>query len=496
VAATTTEADSPHLKAGAIGFFDSVVIGLASTAPAYSLAAIIGSTAVIAGVKVPAILWISFVPMFLIAAAFYYLNKVDPDCGTTFAWVTRAMGPWPGWIAGWAVTTTGILVVGSLADVAVKYFYILVGQDDWAVEKWAVMPVTVGVVLFMTLLCVLGTEGSAKLQNTMIVIQVGSLLLFAVVALVKVFGDSAPEGSVTPDVDWISPFGAGDLTAGLLLCVFAYWGWESSVNLSEESENPSGAGRAAVLSTIILLGSYVGVAFAVVAFAGPDALTAFDDDDSLLASLAGEVLGSPWDKLVVASVLTSALASTQTTIIPASRTVLSMARAGAMPERLSSIHERHLTPHVATWIVGISASAYYVVVNGLSENALFDTLSALALMIAFYYAMTGFACAWFYRRHLTENIKALLFVGVGPVVGSVLLTYLLGRSLIDLADPANSYSGSWLGLGPPFVIGVGFMLLGVVLMLGWRLRGPARFWSRRAERVDPTVARSIVTGGD
>ncbi len=67
--------------------------------------AIIGSTAVIAGVKVPAILWISFVPMFLIAAAFFYLNKVDPDCGTTFAWVTRAMGSWPGWIAGWAVTS-------------------------------------------------------------------------------------------------------------------------------------------------------------------------------------------------------------------------------------------------------------------------------------------------------------------------------------------------------------------------------------------------------
>ena len=62
----------------------------------------------------------SFVPMLLIASAFYYLNKVDQDCGTTFSWVTRAMGPWFGWIGGWAIAMTGVLVVGSLADTAVR----------------------------------------------------------------------------------------------------------------------------------------------------------------------------------------------------------------------------------------------------------------------------------------------------------------------------------------------------------------------------------------
>ncbi len=493
--AQASAADEPQLKAGSVKFFDAVVIGLASTAPAYSLAAIIGSTALIAGVKVPAVLWVAFVPMFLIASAFFYLNKVDSDCGTTFAWVTRAMGPWPGWIAGWAVTLTGVLVVGSLADVAVKYTFIFFGQDEWAAEKWIVMPVTVALVLFMTWLCILGMEGSAKLQNTLIVIQVGSLILFAVVALVKVFGDNPPEGSVKPEASWLSPAGAGSLTAGLLLCVFAYWGWESAVNLSEESDNPSGAGKAAVVSTVLLLGTYVGVAIAIVAFAGPEALTDFDDDDSVFATLASGVLGSPWDQLVVASVLTSALASTQTTIIPASRTMLSMARAGAMPASFAKIHERYLTPHISTWIVGIVASAYYLVVNGLSENALFDTLSALSLMIAFYYAMTGFACAWFYRAHLGDSLRSLLFVGIGPVVGGLALLYLLVQSLIDMWDPENSYSGAWLGVGPPFVIGVGFMVLGVILMVVWRFKGPGRYWDRHAERVDPELARTTLARG-
>ena len=105
------------LKAGAIGFVDALVIGLAATSPAYSLAAVIGPIVALVGVYAPGVLVASFVPMLLIASAFLYLNRVDQDCGTTFSWVTRAMGPWFGWIGGWAITMTGVLVIGSLADV-------------------------------------------------------------------------------------------------------------------------------------------------------------------------------------------------------------------------------------------------------------------------------------------------------------------------------------------------------------------------------------------
>ena len=85
-----------------------------------------------------------FVPMFFIAAAFYYMNRADQDCGTTFSWVTRALGPWPGWMGGWAICTTGILVVGSLADVAARYFFILIGADGAADSKAAVTVLAVG----------------------------------------------------------------------------------------------------------------------------------------------------------------------------------------------------------------------------------------------------------------------------------------------------------------------------------------------------------------
>ena len=498
-AGAATDARSEHgLKQNAIGFVDALVIGLASTAPAYSLAAVIGLVVVSVGVQAPAVLLASFVPMFAIAAAFYYMNRVDQDCGTTFSWVTRSMGPWFGFMGGWAICTTGILVVGSLADVAARYFYLLVGAEGTADSKLAVTVLAVAIIAVMTLVCVLGTELSARVQNVMIGAQVLALVVFAVVALAKVAGGDAPAGSIDPELSWLSPFALEDtsaLAAGLLIGVFIYWGWESSVNLTEETkDSASTPGRAAVLSTVILLVTYVSVAVAVVAFAGLDRVGEFEDDDAILSTLATDVLGTPWDQLVVLAVLTSALASTQTTILPASRTSLSMARAQAMPESLGRVHPRYLTPHVSTITIGVLATIWYVAVNSISENFLFDTLSALSLMIAFYYALSGLACVIYYRRELRRSVRNFLFIGVAPLIGALTLGFLFVKSVIDLADPGASYSGgSFLGLGVPLVIGLGFLLMGALFMVVWRLGGHERFFSRRAfEAVPPDVAAGRV----
>jgi amino acid transporter len=231
----------------------------------------------------------------------------------------------------------------------------------------------------------------------------------------------------------------------------------------------------------------------VVAFGGVGTAEKFADDDAILSTLATGVLGSPWDKLVVLAVLTSALASTQTTILPASRTVLSMARAGAMPAYLGETHPRYLTPHVSTIVVGALATIWYVPLNFLSENFLFDTISALSLMIAFYYALTGFACAIYYRHELFKSAKNFIFIGVAPVLGSLILAYLFFRSIVDLADPGASYTGgSFLGLGVPLVTGLGFLLLGVILEVVWRLSGHEGFFGRRPEVVAPEVAEGRV----
>ena len=474
------------LKQDAIGFLDGLIIGIASTAPAYSLAAVLAIVVVGVGVQAPAVLLASFVPMFLIASAFYYMNRADPDCGTSFSWITRAMGPSLGWVGGWAVTTTGILVIGSLAQVAAYYTFDLFGLDSMRDSTLWNVVFTLLIIVVMTTICVLGTELSAMVQRIMIVLQVGALLLFAVVALVK-------GGALTPELSWFSPFAVDSLNAlilGVLTGVFIYWGWESAVNLNEETEGSASApGLAAVLSTVILLVTYVLTTTAVVAFAGLGQIGDFEDDAGIFGALATDVLGSPLDILVKLAIITSALASTQTTILPASRTMLSMARQGAFPEAFGRIHPRFLTPHVSTVAIGVIAAVWFGVLFPLSENFVYDSLTSLSLMIAFYYALTGFACALFYRHELTKSVKNFVFIGVGPVVGGTILGYLFFKAIDEYRQVDQSYSGSAVfGIAMPVVLGVGLLLLGVVLMVIWRLGGHKRFFGRDRETVDPEVA--------
>ncbi|WP_436774584.1 APC family permease [Yinghuangia sp. YIM S09857] len=478
------------LKADAIGFLDALVIGLNATSPAYSLAAVIGAVVAFVGVYAPGVVLASFVPMLLIASAFYHLNKADQDAGTTFSWVTRAMGPWAGWLGGWAIMMTGVLVVGSLADVAVRFGLLAVNLDDWADDEPVRQSLAVVVIIALTALCVIGTEASARVQRVLILAQVAFLLVFAIVAISRVYAGSGLPDSIEPGWSWLNPFGEGGaaLTGGLLLGVFMYWGWESAVNLTEEVEDSATApGKAGIWSTILLLATYLSVSIAVVAYAGTTFLTDnADEEESIFALLAGEAMGG-WDWVVLLAVSTSAFASTQTTIIPASRTALSMARRGALPRTFARIHPRFRTPDIATWWVAGVAVVWYVVVNRISENALFDSLTALSLLIAFYYALTGVACVVYYRRHLLESARNLFLIGIGPLVGAGLLAWLLVESVRDMADPENSYSGdSWLGLGPPLVIGLGITAVGVVIMLVWRLRSAA-FWSERRGVVDPAL---------
>lgn len=498
--ARTQEIGDKGLKSNAIGFVNALAVGLGANAPGYSLAATLGTLAVVTGLQAPAIVLAAFVPMLFIATAFYYMNRADQDCGTTFSWVTRAMGPWLGWMGGWAICASCVLVIGSLADVAARYGFLLFGFEDLATSKVAVTILAVLIIVVMTTICSRGVELSANVQNVMIISQVAALLLFAVVALVRVFGGSAPQGFVKPEVSWFSPFAVADgstLVAGLLIGVFIYWGWEASVNVTEETENSVYApGRAAVLSTAILLATYLSVVVSVLAFAGLGIVTEFADDDAILSAVATDVLGSPLDKLVVLAVFTAALGATQGVLFPVSRVVLSMSRAGAAPALLGEVHANFRTPVVATVVMGFLGVVWYVPINFLSANFLFDTISGLSLLVAFYYSLTGFACVIYYRRELLKSMKNLLFMGVAPLIGATFLTYVFFRSLIDLSDPDASYTGSSvLGLGLPLVIGLGCLLLGVVLMVSWRLSsGRTRFFDRRPETARPgaVAAEAVV----
>jgi hypothetical protein len=146
--------------------------------------------------------------------------------------------------------------------------------------------------------------------------------------------------------------------------------------------------------------------------------------------------------------------------------------------------------------MGSLSIVWYVGLTIVSENILFDSIAALGLMIAFYYGLTGFACVIYYRRELLNSARNFVMIGVLPFVGGLMLFAILIKSCYDLSKPENSESGdSWLGVGPPLLIGVASMLLGVVLMLWWKSAGHREFFRRRPEVVTPAeLAAGPATG--
>jgi amino acid transporter len=488
------QVEDKGLKKNAITFVSNVVIGVASTAPGYSLAATLGFIAGVAGLGLqsPAVLLVAFFPMACIAAAYYWMNRADPDCGTTFSWMTRSMGPWLGWQGGWAIVVADVLVMPSLASVAGNYTFQLFGTTH--PTTFEVTAVGIAWIVIMTAICYIGIELSARTQQFLLGMEFVTLVIFAVVALVKVYANH-PAHSVQPTASWFNPFDISSISAlngGILLAVFLYWGWDSGVTVNEETEDSSTApGRAAIVSTFILVGIYLLVATAAQAFGGLGNLTSNQSD--VFAPLGKGVLGSPLDKLLIIAILTSASASTQTTILPTARTTLSMARARAIPKAFGNVHPRYLSPGFSTLWMGIVSTIVFVLLSATSKNLIGDAFTSLALTIAFYYGFTGFACVIFYRRHLFDSVKNFFFIGVLPFVGGAVLTFVLVKAVIDYSKPHAGLAKPFLGIGSPIAIALVMVILGLVLMIVQRVREP-EFFSRKLEVVDPSVLANAPAG--
>jgi amino acid transporter len=480
---------SKGLGGNSVGLLGSAVIGVSTVAPVYCLTSTLGSTAGEVGVQMPAVFLAGFLPMLLVAFAYRELNKAMPDCGTSFTWTVKAFGPRVGWMCGWGLVIATIIVLSNLAGVATSYFWLLAGEvtgsDSVAAldgNKAVHIVTCLALIALATVISYRGMTATKGLQYTLVALQLVVLAVFVIMAFTKAGGAGFPT-SAHFSWSWLNPFAVQSFaafTAGLSLSIFMYWGWDACLTANEETSGSSRTpGRAALVAMVVLVGSYLatGIAAQMIVGSGDQGLGLANPDtsDNVFAALAGPVMGPVLGVALFVAVLASAAASLQTTFIPVARTVLAMAAYEALPASYAQVHPRYRTPGRATVTAGVATGVFYTVMTLVSEHVLVDTIYALGLMICFYYALTAFACAWYFRADLLKSGRDLVFKGVFPVLGGVLLAAVFAKTLADMWDPAYGSGSSVFGVGSVFVIGVGLLALGVVIMSVMRRRSPAFF---------------------
>jgi len=505
----TEESKDKGLKGGALGLISSVVMGVASTAPAYSLAATLFFVVAAVGLKSPSVAVLAFIPMLLCSIGYSEMNKADPDCGTTFTWATRAFGPKTGWAGGWGIVAADVLVMASLAQVAGQYvFFLIQGPSSSiganAASGWVLL---VGIlwIVAMTYICYRGIEVSANFQKVLLSVEVVMLLVLSITALVRVGTGHHPATSIHPSLSWLVPTGLpfSAFVSGLILMLFIYWGWDTAVSVNEETADKAKTpGRAAIISTVLLLVTYAIVIFSVQAFAGigtkgiglGNAAHQFD----VLSTLGGAIFGTSGfgvflSRLLILMVLSSAAASTQTTILPTARTTLSMAAYQAIPSSFAKIHPKYLTPTVSTLVMGAISIILYIPMNYISGgNVIGDAVTAIGLYIAFYYGLTAFSCVWYYRATLLSSARNVWMRGILPLLGGLIM-YAAGIYSLQSDWVATNSLTYWTvpglhwQIGGIFIIAFLAAVAGVVGFIYMRVTAPPFFRKQTLTRTTPTL---------
>ena len=330
-------------------------------------------------------------------------------------------------------------------------------------------------------------------------------------ALVRVGTGNHPAGSITPAWSWFNPLQGGftGFVTGIILMLFIYWGWDTAVAVNEETKDPAKTpGRAAILSTVILLVTYVArdPGGAVVRrhrharASGSATATTPVDVLSVLgnAVFGGTGIGLFLARLLLLMVLTSAAASTQTTILPTARTTLSMATYKALPQVVRqdapALPDAHRVHDRDGCHLGAALPRRSTTSRG--GFVIADAVTAIGLYIAFYYGLTGFACAWYYRK--TLRAEPAEPVDAGHPARPRRPDHVRGGRLVDLGrlgrgDSENSYT-SWLMpfwphwyIGGVFVIAFLSGLAGLIAGIWIRFAMPAFFRKETLTRATPTL---------
>jgi amino acid transporter len=403
------------LRAGALGFAESTIMGIAGSGPAYSVAASTATLVGAVGVLAPASLLYCGLIMFGIVFAFRHLNRVAVNAGASYAWVGAIFSPTVGFFAGWALIISSVvfMVSGTLPAAAATLKLLMprvAGSQSAVTLVAALWLLAIGAAVAK------GIKLSSYLQVGFTVVEVGVLALFFALALLGF----APPPARTVSAAWFTgaAFTPALFAGGAATALFALSGWDVTANLNEETRDGAriaGIGSlVAVLIVVLLLVGFAALALRLL----PDAEIS-DAGVNIVSVLAEKLLPHPWDYLAVVAVMLSTIGTLETSILQFTRTLFAMSRDGALHPRYGRLHPTYRTPWVATLLItglGLALLLASSSLNGV-KTVIEDSINAVGFQVAFYYGLTGLACAWYFRTAALAGVGQFVLLFLWPLIG-------------------------------------------------------------------------------
>jgi len=451
--------ETHKLAKNSLGLTESIIMGIAGTAPAYSIEITTSTIIDTSGVLSPASILACGLIMFGIAFAFINLNKVESNAGTSYAWVSMVFGKTAGFFAGWALLVLCcIFMVSAMVPAANATLLILrpdlVNNVHWVTGIAAVW------LTFISIVVVKGVKLTSYVQVAMTLIE-GVILLAVIVMSFIVF----PKIAVHPfSWSWFNPFAftPKEFANGALVAIFFYYGWDVTMNLSEETKDPTlTPGRAAFWTMNFLITFFL--IFIVIT------LMALSDEEiqhyntNIIFGIAEKLFGKTWGYVAIIAVLLSTVGTVETQILQFTRTLFAKSRDNVLHARYARLHPQWKTPYVAIfciWAVGLVllfGSSYLPTINDILKKS----IQALGFQICFYLGLTAFACAWYYRWKLVGRPWEAITHVIWPALSGGFMFFIAIYSVPTFDLVTN-------------VIGLGGIAIGIVPLVLSRLRNGAK----------------------
>ena len=445
------------LRKDALGLVQAVAIGVAGTAPSYSIAA---STAVLigaVGALAPASLLYCGLIMVGITFGFANLNRVYPDSGASYTWVSRVFNRDLGFLTGWAVLVSSALFMVAAAIPAATATLLLVAPDA-AGSKLPVIAVSACWLVAVSAVSARGIRLTGVVQTVMTATEVVVLAGLTIVALVRYGADALAQLSWQALLP--TAFTPETFSAGAVIALFFFWGWDVTLNVSEETRDSGRTpGRAAALAMLVIVSAFM--AFAVVTLVVLSEPEIQASGANVVFAVAEKLVPRPWSYLAVLAVMLSSVGSLESCVLAFARTMFAKSRAGHLHPRWSRVHEQWGTPHLATYLI-TALGLLLLVLSIAFENIdalLKASINAIGLDVAFSYGLAALACAWHFRRPAASSVPVLVFAVAWPLASALVLFAVAVLAALTM-DAAT------------LVIGIGGIVVGVVPLA--MLRGAGR----------------------